>query len=499
MQQVRRALLCCIVVCVLFNFWYHRSAIQSLSNDAPSASIPVGSSSAVVPLQAGQSSAGFRNTHNIDTIDVSDPYYYEGIRKWGCNRMESIFVFVHIGKSGGGNIRPRIAGAALNYTRGNRWSDHLSDSHYYSPMLQTSDNSTTRGKFCNSRAPNFRIPNTRFPENFEGTSVCPTATNPMDLMLNCPGNLHEKCNSTSGIVYVGHNLIGTEIHWINMQHQLPPGVGDTEFQLRLKRQRDNETYFCKRMNLIHPPPFRMYNRKVFQKQCTVTDTVIPNKQRTDHRNYAYFYAQLPVLRSVLVRDPWSWFLSKFFWHKRSYRCDDLESAVDPSWGATPNETYLSNNGHWNRGWLYHDAFLYLFYLCGEDCAARHELNMTTVGVLEAQAAENLKLSFAVVSILESKHKNILYDMLEARVAYLDMSLRKIGGDDHSTKSSTEKKRCKDVYSTPSFRREVRKRLPVVAALERLYYLACQVQEEHIKDLRHCSADFLARYPPKQST
>ena len=43
----------------------------------------------------------------------------EPVRRWGCNRTETPFIFVHIGKAGGGEVRRRIAAAAVNYTRPN--------------------------------------------------------------------------------------------------------------------------------------------------------------------------------------------------------------------------------------------------------------------------------------------------------------------------------------------------------------------------------------------
>ena len=74
------------------------------------------------------------------------------IRSWGCNITATPFLFVHIGKAGGGNVRRRIASAALNVTRNaSSWREARLDNHYY-PVL--SGNGTFhRAKFCTTRDP----------------------------------------------------------------------------------------------------------------------------------------------------------------------------------------------------------------------------------------------------------------------------------------------------------------------------------------------------------
>ena len=114
-------------------------------------------------------------------------YPHDKIRSWGCDLKTGPFVFVHIGKAGGGNVRARIAASSLNYTK-DKWSNR--DGSYYYPMVATGeeeeeiapaiaaieeeqgDSSPSEqytGRFCNSEISQSR-PNPQ--KTFEGTTMC---------------------------------------------------------------------------------------------------------------------------------------------------------------------------------------------------------------------------------------------------------------------------------------------------------------------------------------
>jgi len=61
---------------------------------------------------------------NVSAIIIDEPRQHkvldvhdQSIRSWGCHMTDTPFLFVHIGKAGGGIVRRRLATAALNFTR----------------------------------------------------------------------------------------------------------------------------------------------------------------------------------------------------------------------------------------------------------------------------------------------------------------------------------------------------------------------------------------------
>lgn len=143
------------------------------------------------------------------------------------------------------------------------------------------------------------------------------------------------------------------------------------------------------------------------------------------------------------------------------------------------------------GWAHRYALLYIFYLCGEDCAARYEMGMgggpdseehqVILDQLEEQAANNLRQSFAVVGLLHET--DTFYDMLTARVQYLDMSLNPdIEGELHETGTNGYMAKCKSTFADPSFQQAMRQASPAVAALERLYKVAVEVNRYQVREL-----------------
>jgi hypothetical protein len=141
------------------------------------------------------------------------------IRSWGCHRTETPLIFVHIGKAGGGSVRTRFAAAALDHTREDRWRSSHTDNHCY-PVSES-----IRAKFSSSAANNFVILNSTVkPRSYEGNSPC-NATTPLGMAIACPQSTQrvplgcrdldsEGCHT----VYVGHNYMGTELHWLTPKY-----------------------------------------------------------------------------------------------------------------------------------------------------------------------------------------------------------------------------------------------------------------------------------------
>jgi hypothetical protein len=138
------------------------------------------------------------------------------IRNWGCNLMETPLIFVHIGKSGGGTVRARLAASALNYTRSaGTWSnDNLDHSYYPIADKQQHDDdgddtrSQIRGFFCDKGHPQYRVtPNS----GQEKVLFCHAMT-PLGQSIACPEPVNwtndkcKRCDPTSEhcpVVYTG--------------------------------------------------------------------------------------------------------------------------------------------------------------------------------------------------------------------------------------------------------------------------------------------------------
>lgn len=422
----------------------------------------------------------------------------ESIRQWGCDRQsEEVFVFVHIGKAGGGNVRVRISLAARNVTRHPLNLRGLDD-HWY-PMR----NNQYRGKFCSSKLPNYRVAGTKWPEKLETTVEC-DATTPLGMMVACPGKGDVECGNCTvgsdfcGTVYVGHNLLGSEMHFMNhyslkkwwTDHpNLYPGIRD-EVMREIDLQHPDQIWCQATQDRVPDNPKEKYAKdKDFVEKCSRNrSSKIDNfllKHPGAQGNFASIYASMPVLRVTLVRDPFPWFLSRFFWLGRNVKCDDIDAAVDFPKNLTQVDDWIKG-----AGWMIQDAYLYLFFLCGEDCAARHEKGIATLSQLEAQAASNLRQSFAVVGLLDNTEQ--FFDMIDARVKYMDFSTVN-NGNKNPSRGGEEKNRCKAVYADKTFQNKLKERLPVLASLERLYSIAVEVNKAHVEDLGRCSTKFRKKY------
>jgi hypothetical protein len=202
-------------------------------------------------------------------------------------------------------------------------------------------------------------------------------------------------------------------------------------------------------------------------------------------DWSPLYASMPVLRVTVIRDPYSWLVSKFMWHKvggSSTKCDDIETAT---MFKPPNEEDLMPGKKKGRGWVHRMATNYITYLCGEDCVAREALEVSSLEQLERQAANNLRQSITVVGLLNET--DTFFDMITARVAYINTTLNAhVKGSKHSSGSSAESKRCKAIFQEPSFQARLRELSPALAALDRLYHVAIEVNRHQLNELRQCA-------------
>eukprot|EP00980_Cylindrotheca_fusiformis_P011131 scaffold2557_cov121-Cylindrotheca_fusiformis.AAC.14 len=387
-------------------------------------------------------------THSLDLKKFSDQ---KSIRKWGCHNTESPLIFVHIGKAGGGIIRARFAAAAHNFTR-EKWWAYDGDNHYYDMPISSSSSLTSgntastttttsmaRGKFCSSKNNHRRIDNSsRFhPSTFETNFPC-HATTPLGKFVGCPAFFRSDggcrgCRNMSAqgcyVVYAGHNYFGNELHWLpapvlqqwwnrNWASYFPP---ETKDAVQSITPGTTNPYWCpsrnetriERSNVILAK-FKYHQVQIScsQEISTVMDSVFQTSWSTiasgmndQQKNYAPIYASLPVHRTVLLREPFSWLLSRFFWDKEFrdyYQCDDIRSATFYN-----NETFQMQGA----GWAYAVILDQLMYLCGEDCINRFQVGEIDLQDIERQAESNLRHSFSVVGLLnETEH---FFDMVSA--------------------------------------------------------------------------------------
>jgi hypothetical protein len=451
------------------------------------------------------------------------------IRIWGCHRNETPLIFVHIGKAGGGMIRARFAAGALNYTRGYKeWWDPELDQHYYPIPNNSNNNSQKKAYFCNSRFKNHRLPNsTKFPTTFEGNMAC-FATTPIGMALACPqttilGEQPPRCKGCDldsdhcNIVYVSHNMLGNELHflppkylqkWWSETFETSRNLASLELGQAFSRLLPNVgTLWCPRHNLSRSKVIRINHVNSKYTRCSealspAMDSLFHRYWRQEHpavnhsslslddgvhtipdnNNYAPIYGSMPLHRATLLREPFSWLHSKFFWHKkyRKYKCDDIEAAV-----------------HKETGWARDFCMEYVLYLCGDDCAHRYDHHggyadsdnnehaSKFLEQVERQAETNLRQSFSVVGLLNET--GVFLDMVTSRIAYINMSLNpSVTGMRHASIRSDESKRCSNVYQDASFQQDFKLRLPCLASLERLYQVGVKVNQFQRQELEDCS-------------
>jgi hypothetical protein len=454
------------------------------------------------------------STSKESTSSSSTTTFVQHVRKWGCQRNETPLIFVHIGKAGGGQVRARFAAAALEFDRNHTdWRKGGQDEHYY-PLPHGG-----KARFCNSRNRNHRYENSEWTsKTYEGTLPC-NATTPLGMALACPtpyGGFCKGCNPRGNsclTVYVGHNHMGSEFHWLpagylqrwwkNRGRRLLQASSNTTSEsfssLELLNQgfqaltptsskkNGGATTTAGCPSLLTRPSQEVAIREHYQ------DCGAPLAARMDaafHEmyssspNYAPFYASLPLHRVILVREPWAWIMSKFFWHKSNQkyidettgqrhriRCHDLSQVGYPQ----------SPKGGWADTYL----LTYLAFLCGDDCEQRLERGLMTLPQAETQAAHNLQKSFSVVGLLEET--DTFLDMVSARIAYVNMSLNpEVQGERHSSKRSETSAVCTRIYQNPKFQTRFREAVPLMETIEQLYQLAVDVNRAQQQELKECT-------------
>ena len=459
------------------------------------------------------------------------------IRKWGCSRNETPFIFVHIGKAGGGTIRARLAASAMHYNRTD-WHKPREDTTYYYPVYDE-EGRLYPGKFINSDSHNF-LPQFKVSgeekdmtapfvrsSGFEGIMPC-HATTPLGHAIACPQEKHICTRHTNlgnegryvdglrcDTIYVGHNQLGSELHWLptpflqqwwsqttwaksDLGNQSPdrPTIAEL-LGNRLKR---SEGPFNKLLNTSTLCPDGDLTDKfylLYYKHCMLpaiekVDEAASRLIRAAGNNWTQVYSSLPVLRVTMIREPFSWMLSKFFWHAEHIG-QSRNDLVWPDRGPDLNRKRAGRSNATNTpfikcddiqefsaGWGRQTSLEYMVYLCGEHCMGQLEAIQKTYGhdnnlleqheqeyltFMEAQSAYNLRNSYAVVGLLQETET--FFGMISKRVSYMDTSLNPdVKGGRHKSAGGPEKERCSEVYNDADFRQRVVDSCPEMAAIMR---------------------------------
>jgi len=407
------------------------------------------------------------------------------IRKWGCNRTETPLIYIHIGKAGGGKIRARFAAVATGYTRKtNAWHKPYLDSHYY-PLNQ---NGSLRATFCNSCFCNHLVvknPKAGLPYSYEGNIPC-NATTPLGRAIACPQPIMHVCRSCLSYhedcraIYAGHNALGTELHW------LPTKVLQRWWRQfsYMHHHHQQQQRLSAALSTLMPGnkswcPTQQQSRPRIRENAAQTygSCGIPLSREMDplfeqyweattdgRSNYASLYASLPVHRVLLVREPFSWLVSKLFWHNVGSNCADIDTA--------------------SKGWAKQFLEEWLQQICGDDCAIRRYYGLMSLDEMTEQAEANLRYSISVVGLLNETSR--FYNMITKRISYLDMSRNpQMTGPMHATSKTNETQYCSELYQTPVFQKQFQEHLPQLAAAVKLYKVAVEVNRFQQKELDAC--------------
>jgi hypothetical protein len=232
-------------------------------------------------------------------------------------------------------------------------------------------------------------------------------------------------------------------------------------------------------------------REVDTKAIRALSNQLGNDDAQVITSWTPLYASLPVLRVTVMRNPFSWLVSKYFWHRTAQEqisgstCDNIDEAIlNNSVLHRPRALEMKMT---HTGWITRMALGYIMYLCGEDCIVRYAAGTATLADLEAQAEGNLRQAFAVVGILEEV--DTFYEMLTARVQYMNTSLNtNVQGAKHSTGSSDETQQCRVRFQEPDFQAKLLERSPELRALNRLYQVGKEVNQFQLQELRQCSPE-----------
>jgi len=403
-----------------------------------------------------------------------------------------------------------LAKSALNYTRQD-WRRYWWDNHYY-PVRSDNGTEVARATFCNIAFYNFFKPD---------TSLC-SATTPISQAIGCP-DVQRTCTGSTGPqsthhVVTGHNLFGHDIQWLpsdNLEkwwekNWATEGDGISPLWKTL----DGEQQWCgdfkraqqtmskkERKGLWSKCAKRLQNATDILAYEHMSKKMAFSTSADRGKAWSAVYASLPVIRVTVMRNPFSWLMSKFSWHglhnQFHLTCDDVEEATygseDPDiYKGIFNFSSLSDvkkNIAVNAGpgWLRRFALSYIYYVCGTDCVVRHYRQMADLEEIAVQAEQNLRNSFAIVGILEKSDE--FNRMLDARVDYIDTSLNgRVSGGGHQSSSSGEYLRCKNRFKDPQFQAELLAACPELAIVNHLYQVAVEVNEFQKNELMNCSGN-----------
>ena len=127
--------------------------------------------------------------------------------------------------------------------------------------------------------------------------------------------------------------------------------------------------------------------------------------------------------------------------------------------------------------------------------ARDELRKK-IKELEAQAAYNLRNSFAVVGLLHEQDS--FFEMLHERVQYMDLKLdhaEEFGENDHPSPKDYS---CEERFRDEQFKKELVASSLELQALMRLYEIGVEVNRFQMRELEECSGRALAVEPRKRT-
>ena len=462
------------------------------------------------------------------------------------------------GRGNGRNGRGKRGGGGGGGGKRKAWAK-VTDGSYY-PMLAGKNHTPSRGYFCNSGHSNRRP--TLDGKTFEGTLMC-EATTPLGRVIACPEpieasryqgqmaltngdeavdeddeaemvakNGNEKPGKRCNIpgcelnspychqVYVGHNAIGSEFHW------LPPKIMHRFWSFVSSAAKDEEehpddiAYIEQAIRTLDPMQKKIWCRSSYRgrgafrphtvneyksvyQQCSkplassvdgkameVLRSQLPHPlkhayagayvalknrppSRSDHDygpSWSPLYAALPVLRTTVVREPFTWLVSKYFWHWNKFF-------------KNKNPVHTCDSG--DTKWMDDFATEYILKLCGEDCYVRHSLRDESLDSLAFQAEGNLRHGFAVVGLVNET--DTFYDMVTKRVGYLNMSLNpSVTGQMHSTSKKGDYAMCQELYAKPEFQKKIMAKHRPVELLKHLFSVAEEVNRFQMKELSQYS-------------
>jgi len=323
-------------------------------------------------------------------------------------------------------------------------------------------------------------------------------------------------------VYVGHNAIGSEFHWLppKVIHRFWSFVSRAGAAEGEEEHPDDIAYVEQAIRTLDPSQKKVWCRsshrgraafrphttneyRSLYAQCSkplassvdgkvmeVLESQLPHPlkhvyagsdaiskdrppSKSDHDygpSWSPLYAALPVLRTTVLREPFTWLVSKYFWHWNTFFRNK-----EPAHSCDSDDTE----------WMDDFATEYILKLCGDDCYARHALRGESLDSLAFQAEGNLRHGFAVVGLVNET--DTFYDMVTRRVGYLNMSLNpSVTGSIHSTSNKEDYAACQELYATAEFQKKIMAKHRPVELLKHLFSVAEEVNRFQIRELSRCN-------------